>query len=102
MNNYKAEDMTGIDEKFYKLYIGEDCGFDDIHVALDRLVSKLTGYYKKGVIILVDSHDAPAQRLFENISFLNPQANEKLMKSIDYLSKIITDMFHMVGEECQN
>jgi hypothetical protein len=102
MNNYRAEEMEGIDEKFYKLYIGDDCDFYDIYKALDRLVSKLTGYYKKGVIILVDSHDAPAQRLFENISFLNPQANEKLMNSIYYLSKIITDMFHIVGKGCEN
>jgi hypothetical protein len=102
MNNYKAEEMIEIDEDFYKLYIGDDCGFNDIHVALDRLVSKLTGYYKKGVIILVDSHDDPAQRLFENISFHNPQANEKLMESIGYLSRIITAMFHIVGKGCQN
>jgi hypothetical protein len=64
-------------------------------------VNELNENYKKGVIILVDSHDEPAQRLFENISFFNPQENEKLMKSIRYLSRIITGMFSSVGKSCQ-
>jgi hypothetical protein len=101
-NSYKIKKLVAVNEEFYKLYNGDPYDFDDIHLSLRVFVNKLKGYYKKGVIILVDSHDAPAQRLFENISFLNPQANEKLMESIGYLSRIITGMFHIVGKDCED
>jgi hypothetical protein len=51
-------------------------------------------------IILVDNHDAPTQRLFENTSFLNIKDSEELMKSIDILSRTIAFMFQVVGRKC--
>jgi hypothetical protein len=50
------------------------------------------------VIVLVDEHDSPVQRLYENISLDNPKDNIEVMKSINCYSKTLTDILKAVAK----
>jgi hypothetical protein len=101
-NSCKKEELIERFEYFYKVYTGNGCDFDDIQRSLEFLVGFLLIYEHNSPIILVDNHDVPTQRLFENTSFLNLKDSEKLMKSIDILSRTIASMFQVVGRKCDD
>jgi hypothetical protein len=84
-------------EPFYKLYIG-DTSYEDIETSLKTLTKILKGFYHKKVIVLVDEHDSPVQRLYENISLDNPKDNIEVMKSINCYSKTLTDILKAVAK----
>jgi hypothetical protein len=84
-------------EPFYKLYIG-DTSYEDIETSLKTLTKILKGFYGKEVIVLVDEHDSPVQRLYENISLDNPEDNIEVMESINCYSKTLTDILKAVAK----
>jgi hypothetical protein len=98
--NYGKEMGKSVEE-LYKLHSGDCCDFYDIYSSLDTLAEYIKDYYQKKVIILVDNFDAPAQKLIENVSFFNSEDNKQLMKSVDYLSYIITIILQAVGKSCR-
>jgi hypothetical protein len=65
---------------------------------LKTLTKILKGFYGKEVIVLVDEHDSPVQRLYENISLDNPEDNIEVMESINCYSKTLTDILKAVAK----
>jgi hypothetical protein len=62
------------------------------------LMSKLNGYYNRNVIVLVDEHDAPVQKMYKDVSFENPSNNKELMKSIGLFSDQITYILSVMAK----
>jgi hypothetical protein len=71
---------------FYSYYKGEITSFVYVGYALKFLMNKLNGFYNKRVIVLVDEHDAPVQKMYKDVSFENPSNNKELTKSIRLFS----------------
>jgi hypothetical protein len=80
------EDYDSDIKRFYRNYKGEITSTGDLDHAFDFLMSKLNGFYDKNVIILVDEHDAPVQKMYKDVSFENPSNNKELIKSIKLFS----------------
>jgi hypothetical protein len=100
--NYYGKEMTRDYQEFYKLYSKGPFKEKDISLSLKSLADILADYYGKQVIILADDHDVPVQKLLENRSFLDSDENEKMMKSIYYLSSVISSMLQKVGKNNKN
>jgi hypothetical protein len=92
------EEFYSDTKRFYTYYKGEITFIGDLGHAFDFLMSKLNGYYNRNVIVLVDEHDAPVQKMYKDVSFENPSNNKELMKSIKLFSDQITYILSVMAK----
>jgi hypothetical protein len=85
-------------KEFYWYYKGQITELDELGGALKFLMITLHDFYESinketcKVIVLVDEHDAPVQLIHESYSFENSSKNVNLMKSINNVAGIISDI----------
>jgi hypothetical protein len=95
MWDFIGEDMDPEIQKFYRFYTGRP-PYDSVKESLLLLSKILREFYDKKVIVLVDEHDAPLQKLYTQISLNKTEDNTELMKSINIYTETITEVLGKV------
>jgi hypothetical protein len=98
--NYGKE-MDEDVQKFYRFYKGMP-PYDSVADSLKFLSKILHDFYKQKVIVLVDEHDVPALHMYSEISLDKPENNTKIIDSIHFYAKTITDLLDNVCKYNQN
>jgi hypothetical protein len=91
MWDFIGEEMDPEIQKFYRFYTGRP-PYDSVEESLLLLSKILHDFYDKKVIVLVDEHDAPLQKLYTKISLNKTEDNTELMNSINIYTKTITEV----------
>jgi hypothetical protein len=99
-DNY-GEKMDPIIQKFYKFYKGMP-PYDSVADSLKLLSEILNDFYKQKVIVLVDEHDAPAIHMYAEISLNSTEGNAKILESIHWYAKTITNLLDNVCKYNEN
>jgi hypothetical protein len=96
-DNY-GEKMTQKVKKFYQFYSGEP-PYNNVGDSLKLLSRILHDFYGRKVIVLVDEHDAPVQKMYSKISLDRPEGNADIIKSINDYAATLADLLGNVSKE---
>jgi hypothetical protein len=96
-SNYGKEMDPDI-QKFYKFYKGMP-PYNNVGDSLKLLSEILHDFYGRKVIVLVDEHDAPVQKMYSKISLDRPEGNADIIKSINDYAATLADLLGNVSKE---
>jgi hypothetical protein len=93
-----GESMDPRIQKFYRFYKGMP-PYNDVGDSLKLLSRILHDFYGRKVIVLVDEHDAPVQKMYSKISLDRPEGNADIIKSINDYAATLADLLGNVSKE---